>query len=153
MSTRASGSFKEANVAYLFPSAEWVAQLQTVVNKDEAYAASAKTWEGDFYFVVEPGPGVREPVKFYLDLWHGKCREAHIVTGKEAKQPEFVISGTIETYRKVFQKQLDPIQALMTRRLKVQGNMMKIMRSVKATLDLVNCCSLIDTTYPDTIKA
>jgi hypothetical protein len=27
--------------------------------------------------------------------------------------------------------------------------MMKIMRAVKATLDLVNCCSLIDTVYPD----
>ena len=27
--------------------------------------------------------------------------------------------------------------------------MMKIMKSVKATLDLVNCCGLIDMKYPD----
>jgi putative sterol carrier protein len=47
---------------------------------------------------------------------------------------------------------LDPSQALMTRKLELQGNMMKIMKSVKATLDLVNCCSLIDTTYMESGK-
>jgi putative sterol carrier protein len=136
-------------VALTFPGPEWTAQLMTVVNNDAAYAQSAKTWEGDFYFIIEPGPGVKQPVKMYLDLWHGKCREAHIVSGPESKQPEFTISGTLETYRKVFDKKLDPIQALMTRKLKVQGNMMKIVRSVKPTLDLVNCCSMIPTSYPD----
>jgi len=140
-------------MAYLFPSAEWTEQLMTEVNRSEAYASSAKTWEGDFYFVIEPGPGVKEPVKMYLDLWHGKCREAYLVTGPDTKKPEFTISATLDNYRKVFKKELDPIQALMTKKLKVQGNMMKIMRAVKATLDLVNCCSLIDTVYPDTVKA
>jgi putative sterol carrier protein len=140
-------------MAYVFPSGEWAAQLQTKVNNDEAYAQSAKTWEGDFYFIVEAGPGIKDPIKLYVDLWHGKCRDAYLVAGSENKQPEFTISGTLDTYRKVFDKKLDPIQALMTRRLKVQGNMMKIVRSVKPTLDLVNCCSLIDTVYPDTAKA
>ncbi len=140
-------------MAYIFPSAEWVAQLKDVVNNDPAYASSAKTWEGDFYFIVEPGPGIEQPVKLYLDLWHGKCRDAYMVTGAETKQPEFTIAGTLDTFRKVFQKKQDPIQAMMTRKLKVQGNMMKIVRAVKPTLDLVNCCSKIPTQYPDTAKA
>jgi putative sterol carrier protein len=140
-------------VAFVFPSPDWTAQLQQVVNNDQAYAQSAKTWEGDFYFVIDPGPGIPQAVKMYLDLWHGKCREAHIVSGPENRQPEFTISGTLDTYRKVFEKKLDPIQALMTRRLKVQGNMMKIVRSVKPTLDLVNCCSMIPTVYPDAVQA
>ncbi len=144
---------KEANVALTFPSPEWTTELQTVVNNDQAYAQSAKTWEGDFYFVIEAGPGIAQPVKMYLDLWHGKCREAHIVSAGETKQPEFTISGTLDTYRRVFEKKLDPIQALMTRKLKVQGNMMKIVRSVKPTLDLVNCCSLIPTNYPDQVRS
>jgi putative sterol carrier protein len=140
-------------MAYLFPSQEWVVQLQMEVNQNEAYANSGKTWEGDFYFVIEPGPGLKQPAKMYLDLRRGKCLEAFLEGPTDSKRPEFTISGTVDTYRKVFDKKLDPIQALMTKKLKVQGNMMKIMRSVKATLDLVNCCSLIDTTYPDTVKA
>ena len=140
-------------MAYLFPSAGWVAQSEKEVNRSEAYASSAKTWEGDFYFIVESGPGIEQPVKFYLDLWHGKCRRSYLVSDNEAKRPEFTITGTLDTYRRIFTKDLDPIQALMTRKLKVQGNMMKIMRSVKATLDLVHCCSLVDTTYPNATPA
>ncbi len=139
-------------MSYLFPSSEWFDQLKIEVNRSEAYRNSAKTWEGDFYFTIEPGPGIKEPYKAYLDLWHGECREARAVTGPEAKKPEFIISGTLDTYRQVFKKKLDPIQALMTRKLKIEGNMMKIMKAVKATLDLVNCCGLIDTEYIDGVK-
>ncbi len=36
----------------------------------------------------------------------------------------------------------------MTRRLKLKGNMMKIMRAVKAAQELVNCCTLVPTEFP-----
>jgi len=136
---------------YLFPSAEWVAQLQEAINHSAAYASSAKTWEGDFYFIVEPGGGLTEPVKIYLDLWHGQCREAYLVQGEDDKKPEFIIAGPLETYRQIFSKKLDPIQALMSRKLKLQGNMGKVMRAVKATLDLVNCAASVDTVFPSTL--
>jgi putative sterol carrier protein len=136
-------------MAYLFPSAEWFEQLKNEINRSEAYASSGKTWEGDFYFIIQPWGGRQEPFTVYLDLWHGKCRAVYEVTGPEAKKPEFVITGALETFRQIFTHKLDPIQALMTRKLALQGNMGKIMKAVKATLDLVNCCSLIDTRYAD----
>ena len=136
-------------MAYLFSSPEWATRLMQELNQSAAYASSAKTWEGDFYFIIEsPTPG-GQATKMYLDLWHGKCRDAYISNGQDNTKPEFTISGTMGTYRRIFEHRLDPIQALMTRQLKLQGNMMKIMRSVKATLDLVNCCSKIDTAYPE----
>jgi putative sterol carrier protein len=134
---------------YLFPSPEWIEQLKIEINRNEAYANSAKTWEGDFHFIIEPGGPIQEPFMLYLDLWHGKCREAYPVTGEDDKKPEFIIAGSLGTYRQIFRHKLDPIQALMTRKLKLQGNMGKIMRAVKATLDLVNCCAMIETVYPD----
>ena len=45
-------------------------------------------------------------------------------------------------------KELDPIQALMTRRLKLRGNMMKIMRAPKAAAELVNCSTQVPTEFP-----
>ncbi|HEX9115996.1 MAG TPA: SCP2 sterol-binding domain-containing protein [Anaerolineae bacterium] len=136
-------------MAYLFPSQEWAEQLELEVNRSAAYASSAKTWEGDFYFLVEPAKAGEPPARMYVDLWHGKCRKAEIVDPQDARKPEFSIAGSMATYRRIFEHKLDPIQALMTRQLKLQGNMMKIMRAVKATLDLVNCCALIDTAYPE----
>ena len=87
-------------------------------------------------------------MKFYIDLWHGQCREAYIVEGDDDKNPEFEIEGTLDVFRKIFEKNLDPIRALVSRKLKLKGNLGKIMRSVKATLDLVNAAGSVDTIYP-----
>jgi putative sterol carrier protein len=136
-------------MAYPFPSAEWLEQLVIEINRSEAYANSGKAWEGDFIFVIKPGGDLKEPVRFYLDLWHGKCREAYLLTEPNGRKAEFSIASTLPIFRQIFTKKLDAIQALMTRKLELQGNIMKIMKSVKATTDLVNCCSLIDTIYVD----
>ena len=46
------------------------------------------------------------------------------------------------------EKKVDPIRALMTRQLKLQGTMTKIMKQTKAATELVNCCTLVETTWP-----
>ena len=38
----------------LFGSAEWLEDFHRVINSSAAYAEAAKSWEGDFYFVLEP---------------------------------------------------------------------------------------------------
>ncbi|NOZ70333.1 MAG: hypothetical protein GXP38_00220 [Chloroflexi bacterium] len=136
-------------MAYLFPSPEWVDAFREAINNSEAYKVSAAKWEGDFYFIISPKGAIKEPVKFYLDLWHGQCREAYVVEGEDDKNPEFVIEGTLDVYRQIFDHKLDPIRALVSRKLKLKGNLGKIMRSVKATLDLVNAAANVDTCYPD----
>ncbi|HIC92855.1 MAG TPA: hypothetical protein EYP09_01200 [Anaerolineae bacterium] len=72
-----------------FLTDEWIKALCQELNRSEAYAQAAKNWEGDFYFIVEPEGPVKEPVIFYVDLWHGKCREAKLVADEGEKQPAF----------------------------------------------------------------
>ena len=131
-----------------FGSDEWIRTLMVKVNESEAYRSAARTWEGDFYFIVEPEGNVTEPVTMYMDLWHGDCRDAFIVEDESVKNPEFRINASVSAWKQVITKQLDPIQALMTRRLKLKGNMMKIMRAVKAAQELVNCCTQVPTEFP-----
>jgi len=136
-------------MAYLFPSQEWVDAFRAALNKSEPYKVSAAKWEGDFYFVISPKGAIKEPVRFYMDLWHGECREAYIVEGDDDKKPEFEIEGTLAVFQQLFDHKLDPIRALVSRKLKLKGNLGKIMRSVKATLDLVNAAASVDTVYPE----
>jgi putative sterol carrier protein len=131
-----------------FASDEWVEALMVKINESEAYRSAAKTWEGDFYFIVEPEGTTGEAVIMYMDLWHGDCREAFVAQDAEVRQPEFRINAPLGAWQLVVTKKLDPIQALMTRRLKLQGNMMKIMRAVKAAQELVNCCTQVPTQFP-----
>jgi putative sterol carrier protein len=46
----------------------------------------------------------------------------------DEKPAEYLIRAPFNIWRKVIEGRLDPIQGMMTRKLKLQGNMMKIMR-------------------------
>jgi putative sterol carrier protein len=135
-------------MAYLFPSEEWVQAFVAEINKSAAYRKSATTWEGDFYFVVEPGPGIPQRAYMYLDLWHGEARSGRLVADSSEQKPEFVISATLPVWQKVLRKKLDPIQGMVTGQLKVKGTLPKIMRYTKAAIELVNCTTKVETDFP-----
>jgi len=135
-------------MAYLFGSDEWIQTFMQEVNKSEAYEKAASDWEGDFYFVVTPGKMYEQGAIYYLDLWHGKCRSACLVTDEAQFSPVFRIETTDANWKAIIDKKLDPIQGMMTRKIKLRGNMAKIMRYVKAAQELVNCATRVPTEFP-----
>jgi putative sterol carrier protein len=136
-------------MAYKFPSDEWIKAMKDEVNKSEAYRKAAAKWEGDFYFISEPGPGVPESVVLYIDLWHGEARSAHEVADESEMSPEFTIRAPVSTWRRVIEKKLDPIQGMITGQLKLKGTMSKIMRFPRAASELVNCATKVPTDFPE----
>jgi putative sterol carrier protein len=128
-------------MSYKFPSPEWVVEFEKQINGSDAYANAAKTWEGDITLVIENGPGI------YLDLWHGKCRSAEFLPDPNSKAPEFKIEADMEKWKKVLANKLDPVQGMVTRQIKLDGNLVKIMKNVKAAQELVRCATKVDTTY------
>jgi putative sterol carrier protein len=135
-------------MAHKFPSDAWIKALMDDLNKSAAYAEAAKTWEGDFYFVVEPGGTLDKTVLLYMDLWHGNCRAAFEVADESAKTPVFRMSAPVAIWKKVLTKKLDPIQGMVTGQLKLKGNMAMVMKSVKAAKELVESCTRIETEFP-----
>ena len=132
-----------------FGTQAWLACLRETINQSESYAEAAKNWEGDIYFIIEAADSYfPNDLYLYLDLWHGQCRAAAIAHTPADYQPEFTLSGSFKTFRQIISEGLDPMKAIMTRKLKVQGNMAKIMRHVKAANQLVYCCTLIPTRFP-----
>lgn len=123
-----------------FPSAEWLQALKDKLNSDERYAQVARNWEGDMAFHIEPGGGVTEPTTFYLDLWHGECRDAFVVEAENQVNPAFTLKGPYLNYVRLLKSEVDPMQALLTRKLTVQGNIAVILRSVPVVMDFVRCC-------------
>ena len=131
----------------MFGSDEWVQALHNELNTSKAYEDAAKNWEGDFYFVVNPEGAVKDTMYLYMDLWHGKSREACVVKDENSKKPAFVMSGAYGKWKKVVSAQLDPIQALMTGQLKLKGNMVMVMKNVKAAQEIVRACTRIETEF------
>jgi len=130
-----------------FPSDEWIAALMDELNRSEAYREAAREWEGDICFVATTGPNA--PVQLYMDLWHGECRAARRVSEPLARPPEFTLAGPLEVWRSVIEGRLDPIQAIVTRKLTLTGPLVKVARAPKAATALVDCCRAIETAWPD----
>jgi len=134
-------------MAFKFPSDEWIKALSSKLNESEAYERSAKDWEGDFLFIVEPDDAYDGTAYLFLGLYHGKSPDAAMVESEEEREAEYVLRAPFSNWRKVIEGELEPIQGMMTRKLKLAGNMMKIMRYPKAAKEIVSCCALVPSDF------
>jgi len=136
-------------MTFKFPSDEWIKALSGKLNESESYERSAKDWEGDFLFIVEPDDAHDDTAYLFLGLYHGKSPDAAMVESEDAREAEYVLRAPFSNWRRVIEGELEPIQGMMTRKLKLAGNMMKIMRYPKAAKEIVSCCALVPTDFGD----
>lgn len=132
----------------IFPTDEWVETFKQKLNTDARYAEIAKNWEGDVFITVNPKEPHEEQVTIYFDLWHGKCRQAYIVDSDFEKKAAFILKGEYDNYQLILEGKLHPMQAMLTRRLFLQGDMGLLMRNVPTVLDFVRCAQEV-TDIPD----
>jgi putative sterol carrier protein len=122
----------------IFPSEEWLKGLEATINSDKKYADIAKNWEGDLVFVIEPAGSLKEQLTFYLDLWHGACRKVDYNPSIDSHpDPTFTLTATYADITSILSGNLNPMTAMMTSKLKVNGNMGYMMRNVPTVLDFV----------------
>ncbi len=130
-----------------FPSDEWIKEFKEELNKNKIYEEVAKTWEGDFLFIVTPDAELKKETVFYVDLWHGKCKDAYLVKGK--KTAKFVFKGPYSNWKKVINKELDPIRGLIRGMFTVDGDSKVIIDQSKAAQELVSTASKIPVDFED----
>jgi putative sterol carrier protein len=140
---------EEVRMAILFGSQEWLDALKKALKTSQAYKEAAKNWEGDIYFVVEPDATYKNRHIMYLDLWHGECREARAITDENEKSPKYSIFGPFTNWKQILNKKVDPVQSMMTGKIKVKGDMAQIMKMPRAAVELVNCATVFETLFPD----
>ena len=137
-------------MAYDFPSKEWIEAYKNALNGEpgKAWQKAAETWEGDFLFVVESDATFKETIQFYIDLWHGECRDAKMITNENSKpDAEIQYVGTYSNWQKLIKGEIDPIRGIMMRKFKLVGNKTKVMRSISAAKELVATAQKIDTNF------
>ena len=122
----------------IFPSEEWLIELERKLNSDTRYQDIAKNWEGDLFFFIEPEGNLKEQLTFYLDLWHGACRKVVYKPASESyPNPTFTLTASYRDITSILTSKLNPMTAMMTSKLKVKGSMGYMMRNVPTVLDFV----------------
>jgi putative sterol carrier protein len=140
---------EEVRMAILFGSQEWVDALKKALETSQAYKEAAKNWEGDLYIIVEPDASYKNRHVLYLDLWHGECRGTGVIADENEKSPKYRIFGPFTNMKQILDKKVDPVQSMMTGKIKVKGDMAQIMRMPRAAVELVNCMTAFETVFPE----
>ena len=126
-------------MAIEFPNQEWLQKFKEKLNNDDKYAQTARNWEGDFVFNINESASFPHNQQLYLDLWHGKCRDAYIIDEVQTEKPSpaFTLSANYDIFKQILEGKLDPLQAMLTRKLQVKGSMSYMMRNIPVVLDFV----------------
>lgn len=135
--------------AILFGSQEWADAMKQAIGKSQPYKEAAKNWEGDMYIIVEPDAAYKYRNIMYVDLWHGECRSALAIKDEGEKTPKYRIFGPFTNMKAILDKKVDPVQSMMTGKIKVKGDMAQIMRMPRAAVELVGCMTQFETVFPD----
>jgi putative sterol carrier protein len=135
----------------MFASQGWFEAFRDQINASEDYRVSALDWEGDIAFriVAEPDRNVPADMWGYLDLWHGACRDARVIDAGDADEAAYTLTAPYSRWKDVVHGDLDPIKAMMQGKLRVRGDLPKIVRYVKAANELVRLTGLVETAFPD----
>lgn len=139
-------AYLRGSMTAIFPSAEWLSELENKLNTDAHYNAVAKRWEGDLLFDIRPAGSLAEPLLMYLDLWHGTCRAVEYDPDPARHpKPTFILTSPYDNFTAILLGKLDPMTAMMTSKLKVSGSLAYMMRNVPTVLDFVRCAREVTT--------
>jgi putative sterol carrier protein len=93
----------------------------------------------------ESGVPPEQPDRIYLDLWHGRCRGGFLVdAADQAPKSRYVLSAPRSNFLKILSGELDAMQAMLTRKLRVEGSMAYMLRNVPTVLDFVRCARRVE---------
>ncbi|WP_169239509.1 hypothetical protein [Candidatus Roseilinea sp. NK_OTU-006] len=122
---------------------------KTPINASAAYREAAQTWEGDFWCIVEPEAGRPESTRKLIiwGLWRDVRRKAFWRRTKASAILNSASGRRPKNCRRVLQREVDPIKALMANQLKLKGNLAKIVRSVRAAQEWVWCAARVPTQF------
>lgn len=130
----------------IFPSKDWLKELDSRLNSDEQYRNIAHRWEGDLFVVIEADGNLKEPFTLYLDLWHGSCRKAEFKPERTSHpNPAFVLTASYSNIVAILSGNLNPMTAMLTGKLHVKGSMGYMMRNFRTVFDFVRVAQSVTT--------
>lgn len=134
---------------YIMGTPEWVAAYEKLIQEDAEYKEAAKTWEGTvvIHIMANPDLGVNQDTYMLMDLWHGDCRSVRLVPPEVGMNADFVLSGELERWEAVMAKELDSTKAMMQGKIKLKGDLTKIVRYVKASTRLTDLSTQIGSKF------
>ena len=118
------------------------------LNESKDYKEAGKGWKGALLMIMKACGEIEDDVKAFVDLEEGECRNITLLgPGQDPpEEPVMAITGTLLVWRELAFQERDPIQALMTGVLELDGDMGLAMKFSRAALELARAAENTDRT-------
>lgn len=105
-----------------FLTSEWMADLTTALNAHAGFKAAIASTDITLQFVIPDAPAGTEG-KYYIDIADSKA----LMAPGDAMEPDATITNNYETAIALSKGETNTQMAFMTGKIKVSGNMAKLM--------------------------
>ncbi len=138
-------------MAFLFGTPEWCAALRDEINRSSEYRNAAAKWgagfNGNLLFAFEADAALGRALYLFLKLHAGRCDAADFVAGPSHPEAGFALRGPFSLWRDILERKTLAATAILTGKLRIEGEMLTLLRHAGANRALIHCAASIPTEF------
>lgn len=128
-----------------FASLDYALKMQEVLNGDTRHRQAAKGETDSYLLVLDPEPAMGVPERHIVGYSMADGEVTEVWTGQ--RKTTFVLSAPYGVWVNILEGKLGPIAAMTTRRLKIRGNILRLLAGSDSTLRMVELLRTIPTEF------
>lgn len=136
-----------------FPSKEWCEEAVRLTNADPESAAAGQGWVGDFGAIVEAeGKLLARAFVVHLEPKNGFIHRVTVLDDRddlEEIDPAYLASAPYSVWKALLVGTLDPVEAVLHRRITVQGDIQPLIARMKYKGIADRVFAELKTEFPD----
>ena len=139
-------------MAIPFGTEAWARALTDEINGSSEYRNAGAKWGTDFngnlLFVFEAGQGLPQGKGLLLRLKGGACSGAEFIDSLSHPEAGFVLRAPFPLWRDILEGRAIAATAILTGKMKVEGDKMALLRHTAAHKSLIHCTASVETEFP-----
>jgi putative sterol carrier protein len=139
-------------VAFPFGTQAWADALRDEINASSEYRNAAAKWgagfNGNLLFAFETDPALANPLYLFLKLGEGRCASAEFVHGPAHPEAGFALRAPFSLWREILERKTLAATAILTGKLRVEGEMLTLLKHAGANRALIHCTASVPTDFP-----
>jgi len=139
-------------VAFAFGTPAWSGALREEINLSSEYRNAAAKWgvgfNGNLLFAFEADAALANPLFLFLKVQAGRCDGAEFVPGPSHPDAGFALRAPFSLWRDLLERKTLAATAILTGKLRVEGEMLTLLKHAGANRALIHCTATVPTEFP-----
>lgn len=138
-------------MTHTFGTEAWAAALVSEINASSEYRNAAAGWgdgfNGNVLLVFDADAALPDTHALLVELSKGACLGAAFVSASADPRAGFGLRAPFSVWRDVLSRKTLAATAILTGRMKIDGDKMTLLKHTAAHRALISCAAAIDTDF------